>query len=486
MKLKRQDLLKDAAYINGQWRKADSGEIFAVDNPATRKEIARVPDMGVKETKDAIAAAEKALPAWAASSAADRAKIMKKFSNLMIDNADDLAAIMTWEQGKPLSESKGEITYAASFIEWFAEEGKRAYGAVIPSPIKESRIVVIKQPVGVCAAITPWNFPGAMITRKLGPALGAGCTMVLKPAEVTPLSALALAALAEEAGLPAGVFNVVTSTDSKNVGLELCENPVVKKLSFTGSTEVGKILTKQCAGTLKKLSLELGGNAPFIVFDDADLVAAVDGAIASKYRNAGQTCVCANRILVQDFIYEKFAEMLINKVKALKVGDGFEDGVKIGPLINEEGIEKVEDHVKDALKKGAKLAIGGARVEPKSNFYQPTVLTDVTPDMKLNQEETFGPVAPLFRFKDEKDAIRLANDTIFGLAAYFYARDMGRVWRVSEALEYGMVAVNTGILSTEVAPFGGVKQSGQGREGSKYGLDEYMEIKYLLMAGINN
>ncbi|MCC7305613.1 MAG: NAD-dependent succinate-semialdehyde dehydrogenase [Alphaproteobacteria bacterium] len=479
MNLKNKNLLKNAAYIDGQWKK--SGKDYAVNNPADGKEVGCVPDMGAAETKAAIAAAEKALPAWSAKTAKERAKILRKWADLVIENADDLAAIMTAEQGKPLPESKGEIVYAASFLEWFGEEGKRVYGDVIPSPISNSRIIVLKQPVGVCAAITPWNFPAAMITRKVGPALAAGCTMVCKPAEATPLSALGLAALGEEAGVPAGVFNIVTTQDAKAVGNEMCANPVVRKLSFTGSTEVGKILMKQCADTVKKLSLELGGNAPFIVFEDADLDAAVDGAIASKYRNAGQTCVCANRILVQDKIYDEFAKRLTEKAKALKVGDGFAEGVKIGPLINKDGLAKVEEHVKDAVAKGAKVVTGGKAAG--GTFYEPTVLTNVTPAMKLAQEETFGPVAPLFRFKDEKEAIALANDTRFGLAAYFYAKDMAKVWRVAEALEYGMVAVNTGILSTEVAPFGGIKESGTGREGSKYGIEEYLEIKYLLMAG---
>lgn len=482
MKLKRQDLLKDAAYIGGEWR--SGAKTYAVTNPADGKEIARVPDMGAAETKEAIAAAEKALPAWAAKTAKERAVILRKWADLMVANADDLAAIMTSEQGKPLAEARGEVIYAASFLEWFAEEGKRAYGDVIPSPIKNSRIIVLKQPVGVCAMITPWNFPAAMITRKAGPALAAGCAAVCKPAKVTPLSALAQAVLAEEAGVPPGVFNVVTAASARAVGDEMCANPAVRKLSFTGSTEVGKILMKQCADTMKKLSLELGGNAPFIVFDDADLNAAVEGAVASKYRNAGQTCVCANRIYVQEGVYDEFAKRLAEKVKALKVGAGIEEGVNIGPLINEDGLAKVEEHVEDALQKGAKVAIGGRRARQGGNFYEPTVLTGVTKDMKVAREETFGPVAPLFKFKDEAEAIRMANDTQYGLAAYFYARDMSRVWRVAEGLETGMVAVNAGILSTEVAPFGGVKESGIGREGSKYGLDEYLEIKYVLVGGV--
>jgi succinate-semialdehyde dehydrogenase/glutarate-semialdehyde dehydrogenase len=481
MHLKNRNLLKDAAYIDGKWIKGEKN--YSVINPSNGTEVGQVPDMGVAETKAAIRAAEKALPAWSVLTAHERAKILRKWADLMVENADDLAAIMTREQGKPLAESRGEILYAASFIEWFAEEGKRAYGDVIPSPIKDSRIVVLKQPVGVCGMITPWNFPAAMITRKAGPALAAGCTAVCKPARATPLSALALCVLAEEAGLPAGVFNVITSTDAKAVGNELCESPIVRKLSFTGSTEVGKTLMAQCVSTVKKLSLELGGNAPFIVFDDADIEKAVDGAIASKFRNAGQTCVCANRIFVQSSIYGQFAKLLAEKVKVLKVGDGFEKDVQIGPLINADGLKKVKEHVEDAVKKGAKIAVGGTSL--KGNFYTPTVLTEVTPAMKLAQEETFGPVAPLFRFQDEKEVIRLANDTRFGLASYFYARDLGRVWRVAEALEYGIVGINAGLISLEGAPFGGIKESGMGREGSKYGLDEYLEIKYLLMAGID-
>jgi succinate-semialdehyde dehydrogenase / glutarate-semialdehyde dehydrogenase len=482
MKLKRKDLLKDAAYIDGEWKK--SSKFYPVNNPSKGNLVGNVPDMGAAETKAAIDAAAKALPAWAALTAKERAKILRTWADLMVANADDLATIMTTEQGKPLVEAKGEILYAASFIEWFAEEGKRAYGDVIPSPIKNSRIVVLKQPVGVCGMITPWNFPSAMITRKAGPALAAGCTAVCKPAEDTPLSALALAVLAEEAGVPKGVFNVVTTSDAKSVGNELCANPKVRKLSFTGSTEVGKILMKQCADTVKKISLELGGNAPFIVFDDADIDAAVDGAMASKYRNAGQTCVCANRIYVQDSVYDAFAAKLTAKVKSLKVGDGLETDVKIGPLINEDGLKKVQDHVKDAVQKGAKVETGGSVVKQGGTFFEPTVLTGVTRAMRVANEETFGPVAPLFRFKDEQDAITQANDTQFGLAAYFYSKDLSRVWRVAEALEYGMVAVNAGIVSTEVAPFGGVKESGIGREGSKYGLDEYLEIKYMLVGGL--
>ena len=482
MKLKNPALLKNSPFINGKWVKGSDS--FNVDNPATGRTLAKVADLGVAEAREAIDAAHAAQPAWAAKTAKERAKILRKWADLMAENADDLAAIMTAEQGKPLAESRGEILYAASFIEWFAEEGKRAYGDTIPSPITNSRITVVKQPVGVCAIITPWNFPSAMITRKAGPALAAGCTVISKPASETPLSALALAVLAEEAGIPAGVLNIVTSTDAKAIGLEMCENELVRKLSFTGSTEVGRILMKQCSGTIKKISLELGGNAPFIVFDDADLDAAADGAIASKYRNAGQTCVCANRIYVQEKIYDVFAKKLAKKVKALKVGDGSEQDVQIGPLINGDAVIKVKDHIKDAMENGAKIIVGGHPHTLGGTFFEPTVMTGATQKMKVAKEETFGPVAPLFKFSDEKDAIAMANDTIFGLAAYFYARDIGRVTRVSEALEYGMVAVNTGILSTEVAPFGGIKQSGIGREGSKYGLDEYLEIKYILLSGI--
>ena len=486
MNLKRPHLLTDKAFINGRWVEADSDKSFLVMNPSDGTVIGDVPDMGVDETRRAIEAASAALPAWAAKTAKERSVILRKWADLMVAHADDLALIMTMEQGKPLAEARGEIIYAASFFEWFAEEGKRAYGDVIPSPIKNSRIITLKQPVGVCAAITPWNFPAAMIARKIGPALAAGCTMVAKPAAETPLSALALAVLAEEAGVPAGVFNIITTSTSKIVGKELCENPLVRKLSFTGSTEVGKILMAQCASTMKKLSLELGGNAPFIVFDDADIDAAVDGAIASKYRNAGQTCVCANRIYVQAGVYDEFAKKFTAKVKAMKVGDGQEQGVTIGPLINNDAIKKVQDHIKDAVDKGAKIETGGKLHELGGTFFEPTVLTGMKPEMKISCEETFGPVAPLFKFKDEAEAIRLANDTRFGLAAYFYARDIARVWRVSEALEYGMVGVNSGILSTEVAPFGGIKESGTGREGSKYGLDEYLELKYLLISAISD
>ncbi|MCF8496635.1 MAG: NAD-dependent succinate-semialdehyde dehydrogenase [Alphaproteobacteria bacterium] len=481
-KLRNPSLLKDKAWINGAW--IAGAQSFPVTNPADGSVVGNVPNLGVAETKQAIEAAEKALPAWSAKSARDRAAILRKWHDLMIENVDDLATIMTLEQGKPLAEAAGEIRYAAAFLEWFAEEGKRAYGDIIPSPIAKSRILVLKQPVGVCASITPWNFPSAMITRKVGPALAAGCTIVCKPAGETPLSALALAALAEEAGVPPGVVNIITSKDSRAVGKELCENKTVRKLSFTGSTEVGKTLMRQCADNVKKLSLELGGNAPFIVFEDADVDAAVAGAIICKYRNAGQTCVCANRIYVQESIYDEFAAKYVTAVKALRVGNGLEDGITIGPLINEAALEKVKEHITDAVKNGATVAVGGKPHKLGGSFFEPTVLTGVTKAAKISCEETFGPVAPLFSFKDEKEVIAQANDTEYGLASYFYAKDMARVWRVAEALEYGMVAVNTGILSTEVAPFGGIKESGTGREGSKYGLDEYVEMKYVLLAGL--
>ncbi|GAA0586155.1 NADP-dependent succinate-semialdehyde dehydrogenase [Caenispirillum bisanense] len=477
-------LLRDKAYIDGAWAGADSGKTFAVTNPADGKELAQVPDMGAAETRRAIEAADRALPGWRAKTAKERATILRKWFELIMAAQEDLAKIMTAEQGKPLAEARGEVAYGASFIEWFAEEGKRIYGDVIPSHGADKRILVLKQPIGVVAAITPWNFPNAMITRKCAPALAAGCTVVIKPGEDTPLSALALAELAERAGIPAGVFNIVTTANAKEVGGELTANPIVRKLSFTGSTQIGKLLMQQCAGTVKKVSLELGGNAPFIVFDDADLDAAVAGAMMSKYRNAGQTCVCANRILVQSSVYDAFAAKLAEAVRKMKVGSGFEEGVTTGPLINEKGIAKVERLVEDAVAKGAKVEIGGKRHEAGSNFYEPTILTNVSKDMELFSEEIFGPVAPLFKFDTEEEAIRMANDTQYGLAAYFYARDIGRIWRVSEALEYGILGINEGIISTEVAPFGGIKESGIGREGSKYGMDDFIEIKYLCMGGI--
>jgi succinate-semialdehyde dehydrogenase/glutarate-semialdehyde dehydrogenase len=483
MQLKDPKLFREQAYIDGKWVAADRGGSVAIDNPANGERLGTVPEMGAAETRRAIEAAERALPEWRGRTAKERASILRRWHDLMMANQEDLAQLMTAEQGKPLSESRGEIAYAAAFLEWFAEEGKRVYGDVIPGFTRDRRIIVLKQPIGVCAAITPWNFPSAMITRKSGPALAAGCTMVVKPAPQTPFSALAMCELAERAGLPKGVFSVVTGAE-KEVGAEMTANPIVRKLSFTGSTAVGKILMAQCAGTLKKLSLELGGNAPFIVFDDADLDAAVKGAIASKYRNAGQTCVCANRILVQDPVYDRFAGKLADAVKAMKVAPGNEEGAVIGPLIDPAAIEKVEEHVADAVKKGARVILGGKRHALGGTFYEPTVLADVTTQMKLAREETFGPVAPLFRFASEQQAIDMANDTEFGLAAYFYGRDIARVWRVAEALQYGIVGINEGIISTEVAPFGGVKESGIGREGSKYGIEDYLEIKYLCLGGM--
>ena len=483
LNLQNPALLRSQCYINGQWVAANSGKTLTIHNPANGEQIAQVPACGAEETRQAIAAAEAAWPAWRALTAVQRGRILRRWADLMLANQDDLALIMTSEQGKPLAEAKGEIAYAASFLEWFAEEGRRAYGDIIPSPVASSRMLVIKQPVGVCAAITPWNFPSAMLTRKLGPAMAAGCTMVCKPAEQTPLSALALAVLGAEAGVPAGVFNIITG-DPVAIGGELTASPVVRKLSFPGSTEVGKLLMQQCAPTLKKLSMELGGNAPFIVFDDADVDAAVEGAMASKYRNAGQTCVCANRFLVQAGIYDTFAAKLAAKVTRLQVGNGLEAGINQGPLIDEAALNKVEALVADAVKGGATVVGGGSRHELGGTFYKPTVLTNVLPTMRVAKEEIFGPVAPLFKFHEEAEAIQMANDTEYGLAAYFYARDMGRIWRVSEALEYGMVGVNTGMVSTEVAPFGGVKHSGFGREGSRYGIDEYMELKYINMGGL--
>jgi len=484
LKLKDPKLFRQQCYVDGEWADADGGSTIAVENPATGEKLGTVPKMGADETRRAIEAADRALPAWRARTAKERAVILRKWFELLMANQEDLAVLMTAEQGKPLTESRGEIAYAASFIEWFAEEGKRIYGDTIPAHGADKRIVVLKQPIGVCAAITPWNFPAAMITRKAGPALAAGCTMVLKPASQTPYSALALCELAERAGVPKGVFSCVTGSASA-IGGELTSNPTVRKLTFTGSTEVGKILMAQCAGTVKKTSMELGGNAPFIVFDDADIEAAVKGAIASKYRNAGQTCVCANRMLVQDGVYDAFAKRLAEAAGAMKVGNGLEQGTVIGPLIDMKGVEKVEHHIEDALAKGAKVVIGGKRSALGGSFFEPTVLANTTPDMVIFREETFGPVAPLFRFKTEEEAIRMANDTEFGLAAYFYGRDIGRVWRVAEALEYGIVGINEGIISTEIAPFGGVKESGIGREGSKYGIEEFLEVKYLCMGGVD-
>jgi len=481
--LKDPKLFREQCYVDGAWTGADSRKSLAVNNPATGEIVGSVPMMGAAETTRAIEAANRAWPAWRAKTAKERAALLRKWFDLMMANQDDLGLLLTTEQGKPLAEAKGEIAYGASFIEWFAEEGKRVYGDVIPQHQADKRILVLKQPIGVAAMITPWNFPNAMITRKAGPALAAGCTVVLKPAGATPFSALALAELAERAGIPKGVFNVVTG-DSKAIGAELCANPLVRKLSFTGSTEIGRVLMRQSADTVKKLSLELGGNAPFIVFDDADIDAAVEGAIASKYRNAGQTCVCANRIYVQDGVYESFAAKLAAKVKGFTVGAGNEPDVVIGPLIDAQGLAKVEEHVADATAKGAKVMLGGKRHSRGGLFFEPTILTGVTQAMRVSREETFGPVAPLFRFKTDDEAIAMANDTEFGLAGYFYARDMARIWRVAEAMETGMVCVNSGILSTEIAPFGGIKQSGLGREGSKYGIEEYLEIKYLMLGGI--
>jgi succinate-semialdehyde dehydrogenase/glutarate-semialdehyde dehydrogenase len=482
--LKDKALFRQQCLMGGEWVSADGGGTLAVTNPASGEQLGVIPNMGSAETKRAIAAASAALPAWAARTAKDRSVMLRRWFDLIIQNEADLATLMTAEQGKPLAESKGEIAYAASFIEWFAEEGKRLYGDIIPGHQADKRILVLRQPVGVVAAITPWNFPSAMITRKAGPALAAGCTMVLKPATQTPFSALALAELALRAGIPGGVFNVVTGS-SAAIGGEMTTNPTVRKLTFTGSTEVGKKLMVQCAGTVKKLSLELGGNAPFIVFDDADLDAAVQGAIASKYRNTGQTCVCANRLLVQEGVYDEFARKLSAAVAKLRVGDGLKGATDQGPLIDEKAIAKVEEHVADALAKGAKVAMGGKRHALGGTFYEPTILTGVTPQMLVAREETFGPVAPLFKFDSEAQAIKMANDTEFGLAAYLYTRDLARSWRVSEAIEYGIVGLNTGIISTEVAPFGGVKESGTGREGSKYGILDYTEIKYVCVGGVS-
>ena len=476
-------LFRQQAYIDGAWVDADSGDAIEVTNPANGEVLGTVPKLGRDETRRAIEAADRAWPAWRSKTAKERAAILRKWFDLILENQDDLALLMTLEQGKPLAEAKGEIAYGASFVEWFAEESKRIYGDTIPQAQPDKRILVIKQPVGVVAAITPWNFPNAMITRKCAPALAAGCPVVIKPATATPYSAFALAELGERAGIPAGVLNVLTGSAGA-IGGELTSNPIVRKLSFTGSTEVGKLLMEQCAATVKKVSMELGGNAPFVVFDDADLDAAVEGAMASKFRNMGQTCVCANRILVQDGVYDVFAAKLVAAVKALKVGNGLEDGVTQGPLIDVAGLEKVEEHVSDATAKGAQVAVGGSRHNLGGTFFAPTVLTGVTTDMKVTNEETFGPVAPLFRFKSEAEAVAMANDTPFGLAAYFYSRDVGRVWRVGEALEAGIVAANTGVFSTEVAPFGGFKESGVGREGSKYGIEEFLEVKYLCMGGV--
>jgi len=483
MKLKNSSLFHQQSYIDGAWVDADSGETIPVTNPATGEKIGTTPKMGAAETRRAIEAANRAYPAWRAKTAKERSAILRKWFDLMMANQEDLAVLMTTEQGKPLAEARGEVAYAAGFIEWFAEEGKRVYGDTIPAPNADWRIVVTREPVGVCAAITPWNFPSAMIARKVGPALAAGCTMVAKPATMTPFSAFAMAELAERAGVPKGVFSVLTGK-SGEIGDEMTSNPIVRKITFTGSTEVGKLLMKQAAGTVKKVSMELGGNAPFLVFDDADLDAAVEGAIAAKFRNTGQTCVCANRILVQDGVYDAFADKLSSAVATLKVGNGLEEGVVQGPLIDEAAAKKVEEHIADAVSKGARVAVGGKRHKLGGTFFEPTVVVDVTTQMAVAREETFGPVAPLFRFKTEAEAVALANDTEFGLASYFYSRDIGRVWRVAEGLESGLVGVNAGVISTVEAPFGGFKESGVGREGSKYGIEDYLQIKYVCMGGV--
>ena len=483
LNLKDPSLLRQQCYVDGQWLDAHAGGTRQVTNPATGAVIGTVPNAGTAETRFAIEAAAAAFPAWAARTAKDRATLLRRWHDLMLANADDLATLMTAEQGKPLAEAKGEITYAASFIEWFAEEGKRVYGDVIPGHQPDKRIFVLRQPVGVVAAITPWNFPAAMITRKAGPALAAGCTFVCKPALQTPYSALAMAELAHRAGIPKGVFSVITGSATE-IGGEMTSNPIVRKVTFTGSTEIGKKLMQQCAGTLKKLSLELGGNAPFIVFDDADLDLAVQGAIASKYRNTGQTCVCANRLLVQEGVYDAFVAKLVDAVRKLRIGDGLKGATEQGPLIDDKAVAKVEEHVADALGKGGRIALGGKRHALGGTFFEPTIITHVKPSMLVAREETFGPVAPVFSFKDEKEAIRMANDTEFGLASYFFTRDLARSLRVAEALEYGIVGLNTGLISTEVAPFGGVKESGFGREGSKYGILDYTELKYLCIGGI--
>lgn len=482
--LDSKDLFRQQCYIDGNWLDADDGRTIAVTNPATGEIIGTVPRMGADETRRAIEAAGTAFPEWRSKTARERAVLLRRWYDLMVAHKEDLARLMTIEQGKPLTESRGEIDYAADYIEWFAEEGRRVYGDTIPPHAADRRVVVLKEPVGICAAITPWNFPSAMLTRKAAPALAAGCTMVAKPASATPYSALALAELADRAGIPAGVLNVVTGS-SAAIGGELTGNPAVRKLSFTGSTETGKVLIAQCAGTVKKLSMELGGNAPFIVFDDADLDSAVAGALVSKYRNAGQTCVCANRLMVQDGVYDAFAEKLAAAVGTLTVGNGLAPDTHLGPLIDTAAVEKVEAHIRDAVDKGARVVAGGNRHALGRTFFQPTIIVDVTPEMKVSREETFGPLAPVFRFGTEAEAIRMANDTEFGLAAYFYTRDIGRTWRVAEGLEYGIVGINCGVISSAAAPFGGIKASGFGREGSKYGIEDYLQIKYLCMGDID-
>ena len=484
MDIKKLKLYRDKCYINGEWINANSKENISVNNPASLEEIGTVPKCGKDETILAIESAQKAFPEWKAKSARERSNILRKWFELIIKNQEELAQIMTIEQGKPIKEARGEITYGASFVEWFSEEAKRVYGDTIPDPMTDRRIIVLKQPVGVVAAITPWNFPSSMITRKCAPALAVGCPVVIKPASQTPFSALALAALAEEAGFPKGTINVITGKASE-IGEELSTSPIVRKLSFTGSTEVGKILLQKCSSTVKKVSMELGGHAPFIVFDDADINEAVVGAMQSKFRNTGQTCVCANRIYVQEKVHDEFCEKFIEAVSKLKVGEGLDEEVASGPMIDEHSLAKVEEHVEDAVQMGAKVAIGGARHALGKNFYQPTILTGVTPKAKITFEETFGPVAPVYKFKDEKEVIELANNSPYGLASYFYSRDIGRIWRVAEGLEYGMVGVNTGLTSKAEAPFGGIKESGLGREGSKYGMEDFLEIKYINMSGLD-
>ena len=483
MNLKDPSLFRQQCYVDGAWVDADDGGTIEVDNPADNSVVGTIPKMGAAETRRAIEAANDAYPDWRARTGKERAAILRKWYELVMENQEDLAVLMTTEQGKPLAESMGEIVYGASFIEWFAEEAKRIYGDTIPQHQHDKRIVVIKEPVGVVASITPWNFPNAMITRKCAPALAAGCTVVAKPATQTPYSAFALAELAERAGIPKGVLNIVSGASSE-IGGEMTSNPIVRKLSFTGSTEIGKLLMEQCAGTVKKMSMELGGNAPFIVFDDADIDSAIVGAMQSKYRNAGQTCVCANRIFAQDGIYDRFTGKLAEASAALKVGNGLEEGISTGPLIDIRAVEKVETHIQDAVAKGARVVVGGGRHSNGGNFFEPTVLADVTPEMIVSKEETFGPLAPVYRFETDEDVVKMANDTEFGLAAYFYTRDVGRVWKVAEQLEYGIVGINSGIISTEIAPFGGMKESGIGREGSKYGIDEFVEVKYLCMGDI--